>query len=157
MLTPGTPIPHFETTDQDGNLVTNQSLLGQWTVLYFYPKDNTPGCTAQACSFRDANTELATRGTQVFGVSKDTAGSHSRFKTKFKLPFALLMDRDHRLAEAFDVWVEKKMFGKPYMGMERSTYIIQPDGTIAAALQNVEPEGHATQVLAALNQLQKGA
>jgi peroxiredoxin Q/BCP len=153
MLAVGTPIPSFSIQNQDGKTITEADFSGKWIVLYFYPKDETPGCTVQACSFRDNAEELAKLGAVVYGVSKDSSGSHKKFIANHNLPFELLADRDHSLAEAFDVWAEKSMFGKTYFGMDRSTYIISPDGKVAAAFSKVNPLNHGAVVAAELSQL----
>ena len=153
MLTPNSPLPTFSVHDQDNQTVTQADLLGAWSVLYFYPRDETPGCTIQACSFRDANHELTAHGVKVFGISKDSAASHRKFRTNHQLPYTLLADTDHQMAEAFGVWVEKSMYGKKYMGMDRSTFIVRPDGTIAAAYPSVDPNGHASFILEELTKL----
>ena len=146
----GSPAPAFSLTSDSGETVTLSSLRGSPVVLYFYPRDNTPGCTKQACGIRDAWGEFERRGAVVLGVSPDSEASHVKFKEKFDLPFTLLADPDHATADAYGVWVEKSMYGKKYMGVERSTFVIGPDGTIAAVMRKVKPETHADDVLAVL-------
>ena len=133
----------------DGQTVSLSALKGKTVVLYFYPKDDTPGCTKQACDLRDAWRDFAGKA-EVFGVSIDPVKSHARFIEKFNLPFPLLSDPEKKLVEAYGVWVEKSMYGKKYMGTERSTFVIGPDGKIKAIFRKVKPEEHATQILAAL-------
>jgi peroxiredoxin Q/BCP len=125
-------------------------LRGRVVVLYFYPLDDTPGCTKQACSLRDAYSEIQERGATVLGVSPDTEDSHARFRAKYGLPFTLLADPDHEVAERYGVWVEKNTYGKKSMGIKRSTFVIDADGKVAKAMLGVSPEGHADTVLAAL-------
>jgi peroxiredoxin Q/BCP len=126
------------------------SLRGSSVILYFYPKDDTPGCTAQACGIRDSWQELAERGAVVLGVSPDTPESHVRFREKYGLPFTLLADPDHQVAERYGVWVEKKNYGKTYWGIERSTFVIDEDGKVSRVMRRVKPDTHAADVLAAL-------
>ena len=146
----GTPAPEFSLTSDSGETVTLSSLKGKPVVLYFYPKDDTPGCTKQACGIRDAWGEFERTGAVVLGVSPDSEASHVKFKQKFDLPFTLLADPDHATAEAYGVWVEKSMYGKKYMGVERSTFVIGADGVLAQGDAKVKPETHADDVLAAL-------
>ena len=140
--------PQFELEDQEGKTHKLSDYLGTPVVLYFYPKDNTPGCTAQACSFRDSFAEYCQKGITVLGVSKDSAKSHAKFQDKFSLPFTLLADVEHKVAEAYGVWVQKKFMGREYMGMERTTFIIDKDGKIVHILEKVKPQDHAKDVLA---------
>jgi thioredoxin-dependent peroxiredoxin len=146
----GEPAPEFELTSESGERVRLSDPRGRPVVLYFYPRDDTPGCTTQACGFRDAYDRFRDRGAVVLGVSPDDEASHGRFKAKYSLPFTLLADPDREAAEAYGVWREKTMYGKKRMGIERSTFVIGPDGTVVRALRGVRPEGHADQVLAAL-------
>jgi thioredoxin-dependent peroxiredoxin len=146
----GKPAPSFTLPSDSGETVSLDSLRGKPVVLYFYPKDDTPGCTTQACGFRDTWDEFEHRGAIVLGVSPDTPESHVRFKQKYGLPFTLLADEDHAVAEAYGVWVEKNYGGRRYMGVERSTFVIDPDGNVAKVLRRVKPDGHAEDVLAAL-------
>lgn len=133
----------------DGKKVSLSSLKGKTVVLYFYPKDATPGCTTQACGVRDAWSELSAKA-EVFGVSIDGAASHAKFIAKQTLPFSLLVDEDHALVEAFGVWVEKAMYGRKYMGTERSTFVIGPDGKLSAIFRKVKPADHVAQLLEVL-------
>ena len=146
----GTPAPDFALASDTGETITLSSLRGKPVVLYFYPKDDTPGCTTQACGIRDAWGEFERRGAVVLGVSPDNAASHVKFRAKFNLPFTLLTDTDHATAEAYGTWVEKSMYGKKYMGVERSTGGIGAAGTIVKVMRKVKPDQHADDVLAAL-------
>lgn len=152
-LKPGDKAPRFTALavggSYDGKRVSLASLAGRTVVLYFYPKDSTPGCTTQACGVRDAWRELSAKA-EVFGVSTDGAASHAKFIAKHALPFPLLVDEDHTLVEAFGVWVEKSLYGRKYMGTERTTFVIGPDGKLRAVFRKVKPAEHAAQVLAAL-------
>ena len=152
-LNVGDPAPAFQAAavggDCDGRAVSLAALKGKTVVLYFYPKDDTPGCTRQACGLRDAWRDFAGKA-EVFGVSIDPSKSHAKFIEKFSLPFPLLADTDKSLVTAFGVWVEKSMYGRKYMGTERSTFVIGPDGKIKAILRKVKPEEHAAQLLAVL-------
>jgi thioredoxin-dependent peroxiredoxin len=150
MVEEGKPAPDFELKSDSGATVKLSDLRGKPVVLYFYPKDDTPGCTAQACGIRDAWGEFERAGAVVLGVSPDDESSHVQFKEKYGLPFTLLADTGHRTAEEYGVWVEKSYAGNTYMGVERSTFVIEPDGTIAKALRKVKPDTHADDVLAAL-------
>jgi thioredoxin-dependent peroxiredoxin len=146
----GKPAPDFELTSDEGERIRLSSLRGNPVVLYFYPKDDTPGCTKQAWGIRDAYTEFRERGAVVLGVSPDSEASHVKFKSKHELPFTLLSDPDHEVAEEYGVWVEKKNYGKTYMGIERSTFVIDGDGNVTRVMRRVNPETHADDVLAAL-------
>jgi thioredoxin-dependent peroxiredoxin len=146
----GTPAPPIELLTDAGERFQLSSLRGKNVVLYFYPKADTPGCTKEACAFRDDSPKLEAANTVVVGVSPDKPGAQARFKEKFGLPFTLLADVDHKAAEAYGVWVEKSMYGKKYLGVERATFIIGPDGTIKTVFPKVKVEGHAAEVLAAL-------
>ena len=150
MVVDGEPAPDFTLPSDSGETVTLSSLRGKTIVLFFYPKDDTPGCTAQACGIRDAWGEFANRGALVLGVSPDSPGQHVKFKEKYRLPFTLLADEEHAVAETYGVWVEKSMYGKKYMGIERSTFVIDADGNIAKIMRKVKPDTHADDVLAAL-------
>ena len=150
MLAEGAPAPGFSLTSDAGETVTLESLRGRPVVLYFYPKDDTPGCTTQACGIRDAWAAFERSGAVVLGVSPDSAASHGKFKQKHGLPFTLLADPDHATAEAYGVWVEKSLYGKRSMGVERSTFVIDADGTLTKVLRKVKPDTHADDVLAAL-------
>jgi peroxiredoxin Q/BCP len=152
MPTPGSAAPGFEANDQHGAAIRLAGLTGKWVVLYFYPKDNTPGCTKEACSFRDANDELADAGAVVLGVSGDSATSHEKFAGEFKLPFSLLVDKDHTIARAYGAWGLKKNYGREYEGIIRSTFLIGPDGKVAKVWPRVKPADHGEEVLAWLKQ-----
>ncbi len=151
MIQEGKPAPDFSLTSDAGGTVTLSELRGKPVVLYFYPKDDTPGCTAQACGIRDTWGEFAERGAVVLGVSADSPESHVKFKEKYGLPFTLLADEDHAVAEAYEVWVEKNMAGKKYMGIERSTFVIDTEGNVTKVMRRVKPDTHADDVLAALD------
>ena len=147
LLTPGTPAPDFTLPDQSGNPVRLSDFRGKTVVLYFYPKDNTPGCTRQACAFAAAYEAFRSRNAVVIGVSKDSTASHQRFAAKYDLPFVLLSDPDRQAIEAYGVWQEKKMCGKVSMGVVRSTYVIDGDGVIRHALPKVKPDTNPAEVL----------
>jgi peroxiredoxin Q/BCP len=149
----GKPAPDFTLRADTGEPVTLSSLRGQPVVLYFYPKDDTPGCTAQACGIRDGWDEFEKRGAVVLGVSPDDVARHVKFKEKYSLPFALLADEDHEVSEAYGMWVEKNMYGKRYLGVERSTFVIDADGTVARVMRKVKPDTHADDVLVVLDAL----
>jgi peroxiredoxin Q/BCP len=146
----GQPAPTFTLPSDAGEDVSLESLRGKPVVLYFYPKDDTPGCTAQACGIRDAWGEFERASAVVLGVSPDSPKKHVKFREKYGLPFTLLADEDHSVAEAYGVWVEKSFAGKKYMGVERSTFVIGPDGKLAKVMRRVKPDTHAEEVLAAL-------
>ena len=150
MVEEGKPAPDFSLTSDTGETISLASLRGKPVVLYFYPKDDTPGCTVQACGIRDSWGEFERRGAVVLGVSPDGVASHVKFRQKYGLPFPLLADTGHEVAEAYGVWVEKSMLGKTYMGIERSTFVIAPDGTVAKVMRKVKPDEHSDDVLAAL-------
>jgi peroxiredoxin Q/BCP len=150
MVEEGRLAPDFSLPADSGEVVTLSALRGRPVVIYFYPKDDTPGCTRQACGIRDSWEAFEERGATVLGVSADSAESHTKFRDKYGLPFTLLADEDHAVAEAFGVWVEKKFLGKKYMGIERSTFVIDANGNVAKVLRRVKPDTHAEQVLAAL-------
>jgi Peroxiredoxin len=147
MLKEGDRIPAFSVLDQDGKTVTDKDLLGRRTVLYFYPKDNTPGCTAEACNLRDNIGALQAAGYTVYGVSRDSGASHVNFRSKYSLPFDLLSDPDTTMLQAYDAWGEKKLYGKPVVGAIRKTFLIAPDGTIERIIGKVDTKGHAAQIL----------
>ena len=151
MVKEGSPAPDFTLTSDSGEQVSLESLRGRPVVLYFYPKDDTPGCTTQACGIRDAWDEFERAGAVVLGVSPDDEASHARFREKYELPFPLLADTAHATAEDYGVWVEKKNYGKTYMGVERSTFVIDVDGKVAKVMRRVKPDRHAEEVLAALD------
>jgi peroxiredoxin Q/BCP len=146
----GEPAPDFSLKDDSGDTITLSSLRGAPVVLYFYPKDDTPGCTAQACGIRDAWSEFQAAGAVVLGVSPDGEASHASFKEKYGLPFPLLADSDHEVAEEYGVWGEKSYAGKTYMGVDRSTFVIDAEGNVAKVFRKVKPAEHADQVLEAL-------
>lgn len=149
----GDPAPEVALPDEAGTIHHLADQRGRWTVLYFYPTDNSPGCTVEACEFRDQNDTLRERGADVWGISPQGATSKRTFREKFGLPFTLLADEGHEVAESFGSWVEKKNYGKTYWGTARNTFLIDPDGRIARVWQKVKPEGHAGEVLAALDEL----
>jgi len=150
MLQPNIPAPDFTLQADDGREVSLDDYRGQKVVLYFYPKDDTPGCTTEACGFRDDYSGILAAGAAVLGVSPDPVKSHVKFKTKFSLPFALLSDPDHCVAEMYGAWGQKKMYGKDYEGILRTTYIIDENGTITHVCPNVKVQEHSQEVLAAL-------
>jgi len=149
----GAKAPDFTLVSHDGTKVKLSSLKGSPVVLYFYPKDDTPGCTREACGFRDAHAKLAKRGAVVLGVSRDGPESHATFRKKHRLPFTLLCDPDHAVAEKYGAWREKTLYGKKSMGIVRSTFLIDAKGRVAKVFRAVKPDGHAEQVLAALANL----
>ncbi len=151
MVEEGKPAPAFSLTSDTGETVTLEGLRGKPVVLYFYPKDDTSGCTKQACGIHDAWAEFERKGAVVLGVSPDSEESHAKFKQKYELPFTLLADPDHATAEAYGVWVEKKNYGRTYMGIERSSFLIDAAGNVVKVLRRVKPDAHADQVLAALS------
>ena len=150
MIEEGQPAPDFELTSDAGDTVSLSSLRGKPVVLYFYPKDDTPGCTAQACGIRDAYGEFERAGAVVLGVSPDDESSHVKFKDKYELPFTLLADTGHEVADEYGVWGERSYMGRKYFGVSRSTFVIDADGTVKKVLQDVKPATHADEVLAAL-------
>jgi peroxiredoxin Q/BCP len=150
VLTEGQPAPDFELRSDTGETVRLSALRGTPVVLYFYPRDDTPGCTKQACGIRDAWSEFRAKGAVVLGVSPDGERSHAKFKEKHGLPFTLLADDGHELTDRYGFWVEKNAYGKKSMGVERSTVVIDADGNVAKVFRRVKPEEHANQVLTAL-------
>ena len=148
----GQRAPDFELGSDSGDRVRLSDLRGKPVVLYFYPKDDTPGCTREACAFRDTYGEFEERDAVILGVSPDDEASHAKFKKKYALPFTLLADPEHEVAEAYGAWREKKNYGKTYWGVHRSTFVIGADGTIVRAMYGVKPDGHPEQVLAALSE-----
>ena len=152
-LEPGTRAPAFQLKDDQGRTVKLSDFKGRPVVLYFYPKDDTPGCTKEACAFRDASSRLEKLGAVVLGVSPDAVESHAKFRDKYHLNFPLLSDPQHRVAEKYGAWREKNMYGKKTMGIQRSTYLIGPDGKIAKVWKRVRVDGHDRQVLEALAEL----
>lgn len=147
MIEEGKPAPDFELQTDSGDTVKLSDLRGKPVVLYFYPKDDTPGCTTEACEFRDAYDVFRERGIEVLGVSPDDVASHEKFKNKYELPFTLLADPDHSVAEKYGVWGERSFAGRNYMGINRSTFIIDRDGNVAHAMMGIKPAGHAARVL----------
>jgi peroxiredoxin Q/BCP len=147
----GKPAPDFELKSESGGSVKLSELRGKPVVLYFYPKDDTPGCTTQACGIRDAYGEFERAGAVVLGVSPDDESSHVKFRDKYELPFTLLADTDHAVAEQYGVWGEKKYMGKSYMGVNRSTFVIDADGNVKKVMRDVKPATHADDVLSALS------
>lgn len=151
MLKVGDRAPDFELESDSGATVRLSDLHGRKVVLYFYPKDDTPGCTTEACELRDRTPEIEARGAVVLGVSPDGLKSHQKFKAKYELPFTLLSDPDHTVAEAYGAWGEKKRYGKTYEGILRSTFVIDEEGVIEKVFAKVKPKGHGDQVLEALD------
>ena len=149
-LAAGDPAPGFELSADDGIIVSDRTLAGSRYVLYFYPKDDTPGCTTQACGLRDSWLRVTRIDAELFGVSPDSVASHAKFREKYALPYRLLADVDHRLADAYGVWVQKKAMGLEYMGVERSTFVIGPDGMIESVLAQVKANQHAELLMEAL-------
>ena len=150
MMEPGKKAPAFTLKDQNGNTHKLSDYAGRPVVLYFYPKDDTPGCTTQACDLRDRIEEFDAKGALVLGVSPDTVESHVDFRNKFRLNFPLLADPDHAVAERYGVWVQKSFLGKKYMGVDRTTFVIDEEGRIARVFPGVKPKDHADQVLGIL-------
>jgi len=149
-LVNGSKAPAFSAPDQSGKTVSLADFKGKTVILYFYPKDDTPGCTVEACSFRDEHSVFLKKGAIVLGVSPDSSKQHTKFIEKFSLPFPLLADEDHTICEAYGTWVEKSMYGKTYMGVERSTFVIDPQGKLKAIYRKVKPAEHIAEVLADL-------
>ena len=147
MLKIGDKMPDFEVVDQDGKAVSSKDLIGKKTIIYFYPKDNTSGCTAEACSLRDNYHALMARGYNVVGVSKDSAASHRKFADKYDLPFTLLADTSTQMLQDFGAWGEKKMYGKTVMGTIRKTFIFDEEGILAEVIEKVDTKNHADQIL----------
>jgi peroxiredoxin Q/BCP len=150
MVQEGKPAPDFELTSDEGTSVRLSELRGKPVVVYFYPKDDTPGCTTQACGIRDNYDAFGERGAVVLGISPDEESSHVKFKQKYGLPFTLLADPDHKVADQYGVWGERSLYGKKYMGIERSTFVIDAEGNVAKVMRRVKPDTHAQQVLDAL-------
>jgi thioredoxin-dependent peroxiredoxin len=150
VVSEGEPAPDFTLTSDAGEGVSLSDFRGKPVVLYFYPKDDTPGCTAQACGIRDAYGEFERAGAVVLGVSPDSVERHVKFREKYGLPFTLLADPEHEVAERYGVWGEKNYAGRKYMGIHRSTFVIAPDGTVAKVMREVKPAAHADDVLAVL-------
>lgn len=150
----GSAAPAISTLDQDGQAVSLEALQGKVVVLYFYPKDDTPGCTTEACAFRDMKETFATAGAVIYGVSRDAATSHQKFRAKHGLNFPLLVDEDSTICEAYGVLKEKNMYGKKSIGIERTTFVIDPAGMVAAIFPKVKVDGHVEEVLKAVQALQ---
>jgi peroxiredoxin Q/BCP len=150
MLTEGTLAPDFTLPTDTGEPLTLSTLRGRWVVLYAYPKDDTSGCTTQACEFRDLFPRFDATRAVILGISPDSVTSHQKFKAKYQLPFTLLADEEKVALQAYDVWKEKSMYGRKYMGVERTTVVIDPEGRIARVFEKVKPAGHAALVMAAL-------
>ena len=149
----GDPAPEIALPDETGTIHHLSDQRGRWTILYFYPEDDTPGCTTEACEFRDRNETINERGADVWGVSPQGAASKRAFREKFQLPFTLLADEGHKAADAYGAWAEKLNYGRRYMGIVRSTFLIAPDGRIARVWPKVKAAGHAAAVLEALDEL----
>ena len=147
MIQTGDRMPYFEVVDQDGRKVTSNDLIGKKTIIYFYPKDNTSGCTAEACNLRDNYAVLQAKGYNVVGVSKDSAASHRKFADKYELPFTLLSDATTQMQQAFGTWAEKKMCGRTYMGTLRRTFIFDEEGILERIIEKVDTKDHASQIL----------
>ena len=147
MLVLGDKMPTFSVADQNGNIVTDQQLLGKKTIIYFYPKDSTPGCTAEACNLRDNYERMLAQGYQVLGVSKDSQKSHQNFITKYELPFTLLSDPSTEMLQAFGAWGEKKMCGKTSIGTLRKTFVFDENGILTQVIEKVDTKNHAEQIL----------
>ena len=147
MLNIGDRMPAFEVVDQDGKMVKSEDLVGKKTIIYFYPKDNTSGCTAEACSLRDNYQALQAKGYNVVGVSKDSVASHKKFAEKYELPFTLLADTSTQLLQTFGAWGEKKMYGKTVMGTIRKTFIFDENGILTEIIEKVDTKNHADQIL----------
>jgi peroxiredoxin Q/BCP len=156
MLAAGAKAPAFSLPADDGSTVSLKSLAGRTVVLYFYPRDDTPGCTTEACEFRDNFGPVTKTGAVVLGVSPDSIKSHVKFKQKHSLPFQLLADEDHAVAEAYGAWGEKSMYGRKYKGILRTTFVIDGDGRITKVFEKVKPKGHAAEVLEEVYSLWRG-
>jgi len=150
MVKEGNKAPAFNLESTSGEKIALKDFAGKRVVLYFYPKDNTSGCTKEACNFRDDFSKYKKKGAVILGISPDSAKSHQKFTEKYSLPFPLLVDADHKVAEKYGVWVEKSMYGKKYFGIERSTFIIGPDGKIKKIFKKVKVDGHSDAVLSEL-------
>ncbi|MCP1309683.1 thioredoxin-dependent thiol peroxidase [Paenibacillus tyrfis] len=155
-LQPGQPVPDFTLTAGSGESVTLSQFRGKYVVLYFYPKDMTPTCTEESCQFRDYNGQFQALNTEVIGISPDDLKSHGKFAAKYELPFLLLSDPDHEVCELFGVWQLKKMYGREYMGVVRSTFVIDPQGKLVREWRGVRIKGHVEQVLEAVKAAQAG-
>jgi len=151
MLTAGSKAPDFSVPDQNGHTVSLKDFKGKKLVLYFYPKDNTPGCTEQACNIRDNYSALKKKGIHILGVSVDSVKKHKNFETKFELPFPLLADTEHQLVDAYGVWGEKMLWGRKYMGIFRTSFLINGNGIIEHVIDKVDTKAHAEQILTTWN------
>ena len=149
---PGDPAPVVALPDETGTIRRLTDRHGSWTVIYFYPKDDTPGCTTEACGFRDLHADITGEDAEIWGISPDGSGAHAAFRAKYGLPFTLLSDEDHAVAEAWGAWREKTNYGKTYMGIGRSSFLVGPDGRVVRTWANVKAEGHAEQVREALKE-----
>jgi peroxiredoxin Q/BCP len=156
-LQAGDLAPEVALPDEQGSVHRLDDRRGSWTVLYFYPEDDTPGCTTEACQFRDLNGDLQGLDAEIWGVSPDGAGSHAAFRAKFGLPFTLLSDEDHAVADRYGAWGEKKNYGRTYEGLIRSSFLVGPDGRLAKVWPKVKADGHAQEVLDTLRTIQQGA
>ena len=156
MLQVGDPAPDFSLADQNGETVSLAALRGKTVVLFFYPKADTPGCTIEACAFRDAKTEFEGENAVLLGISPDASKAQLKFAEKFALPFHLLADTEHAVAEAYGVWAEKSMYGKQYMGIDRTTFVIAPDGNVRFIFHKVKVDGHSDEVLKAIREAAQG-
>ena len=149
---PGDQAPEVALPDETGTTHRLSDRRGSWTVVYFYPKDDTPGCTTEACAFRDLHSDFTGADAEIWGISPDGSGAHAAFRAKYGLPFTLLSDEEHAVAEAYGAWREKTNYGKTYMGIGRSSFLVGPDGTVVRTWANVKAEGHAEQVREALEE-----
>jgi peroxiredoxin Q/BCP len=156
-LQAGDVAPDVALPDEHGTIHRLEDRRGSWTIVYFYPEDDTSGCTTEACQFRDLNTDIGGLDAQIWGISPDGAGSHAAFRAKYGLPFTLLSDEDHAVSERYGAWGEKQNYGKTYIGMTRSSFLVGPDGRLAKVWPRVKADGHAQQVLDALRSIQAGA
>jgi peroxiredoxin Q/BCP len=152
MPEPGDAAPDIALPDETGAIHRLADQRGRWTIVYFYPADDTPGCTTEACQFRDLDEEVRDTGADVWGVSPDGATSHRKFREKFNLPFTLLSDEDHAVAEAYGAWTLRSNYGREYMGIQRSSFLVDPEGRLARSWPKVKADGHAAEVLAALGE-----
>lgn len=150
MLKKNTTAPEFKLPDENGDIQELVDFQGEYVLLYFYPKDDTPGCTTEACEFRDDYAEYEKAGVKILGVSPDSPKSHKKFKEKYGLPFILLSDEDHKVCEAYEVWGKKSMYGREYYGVLRTSFLIDKEGNILEIFENVKPKGHSQQILSVL-------
>ena len=157
MPQPGDPAPDLALPDEHGTIHRLADRKGRWTVVYFYPEDDTPGCTTEACQFRDLNERIESEAAEIWGISPDDGASHTRFRSKYGLPFTLLSDVDHKVAERYGAWGLKKNYGREYIGLIRSSFLVGPDGRIVKAWPRVKADGHAAQVLDALREARAAA